>query len=173
MAEWDGLRIIGHGGGTIGQASFLQAIPERELVIVLLTNAATGGDLWEDLGRWLFETLAGVRMPRVLRAADPPPDISLDDYAGTYERLGVRWDVTVEDAQLVMRVDLSGSLAELQGGEAQPPLRLRPVDRENFVTADGQLPVGFLEFRKGRPGYLFDGRAARRSGQRAKQKPKP
>ena len=36
-----------------------------------------------------------------------------------------------------------------------------------------QLPVGFLEFRKGRPGYLFDGRAARRSGQRAKQKPKP
>ena len=173
MAEWDGLRIIGHGGGTIGQTSFLQAIPERELVIVLLTNAATGGDLWEDLGRWLFETLAGVRMPRVLRAADPPPDISLDDYAGTYERLGVRWDVTVEDAQLVMRVDLSGSLAELQGGEAQPPLRLRPVDRENFVTADGQLPVGFLEFRKGRPGYLFDGRAARRSGQRAKQKPKP
>ena len=110
-------------------------------------------------------------MPRVLRAADPPPDISLDDYAGTYERLGVRWDVTVEDAQLVMRVGLSGPLAELQGDQPQPPLRLRPVDRENFVTADGQLPVGFLEFRKGRPGYLFDGRAARRSGQRAKRKP--
>jgi CubicO group peptidase (beta-lactamase class C family) len=100
MAEWDGQRVIGHGGGTIGQVSFLQAIPERELVIVLLTNAATGGDLWEDLGRWLFETLAGVRMPRVPRPADPPPDISLDDYAGTYERLGVRWDVTVEDATL-------------------------------------------------------------------------
>ena len=162
MAEWDGLRVIGHGGGTIGQTSFLQAIPERELVIVLLTNATTGGDLWEDLGRWLFETLANVRMPRVPQAADPPPDISLDDYTGTYERLGVRWDVTIEDAQLVMRVALSGPLAELQGGEAQPPLRLRPVDRETFVTADGRRAVGFLEFRKGRPGYLFDGRAARR-----------
>jgi hypothetical protein len=82
----------------------------------------------------------------------------------------VRWDVTVEDAQLVMRADFSSPMAELQGGQP-PPLRLRPVNRETFVTADGQLPVSFLQFRKGRPGYLFDGRAARRSGQRAKRKP--
>src|SRR5205823_5330781 len=29
MAEWDGQRVIGHGGGTFGQLSFLQILPDR------------------------------------------------------------------------------------------------------------------------------------------------
>ena len=173
MADWDGVRVIGHGGGTIGQLSFLQAIPERDLVIVLLTNAMTGSALWEDLGRWLFETLAGVRMPRVPKPADPPPDLSLENYAGTYERLGVHYDVAIEDARLVMRARLSGALAEISGDREQPPVRLLPVNRESFVTADGETLVSFLEFRKGRPGYLFAGRVARRSGPPAKRKSAP
>jgi CubicO group peptidase (beta-lactamase class C family) len=164
LADWDGAKIIGHGGGTIGQVSFLQAIPARDLVVVLLTNAGAGEHLWEDLGRWLFEELADARMPRVPRPADPPPDLSLHDYAGSYDRLGVRFDVTVDDSQLVMRTTLSGPIAELQEDQEQPPCYLRPVDSESFFTAeDGyQRLVTFLEFRDGRPGYLFAGRACRR-----------
>jgi CubicO group peptidase (beta-lactamase class C family) len=163
-AEWDGAHVIGHGGGTIGQVSFLQAIPEHDLVIVLLTNAETGEFLWQDLGRWLFETLANVRMPRVPQPADPPPDLPLEDYAGTYERLGVQLNVTVEDGQLLMRTRLSGPIAEFQGDQEQPARYLRPVDRELFYLAeDGDEGlVSFLEFEQGRPGYLFTGRAARR-----------
>jgi CubicO group peptidase (beta-lactamase class C family) len=165
IADWDGVRVIGHGGGTIGQVSFLEAVPEQDLVIVLLTNAGTGGGLWRYLGRWLYETLAGLRMPGIPKAAEPPPELPLDDYAGTYERLGVRYTVAVEDAQLVMHVEVSGPIAELQNGPL-PPVRLRPVNRESFVTAadDEESLVSFLEFRQGRPGYLFAGRVARRTG---------
>ena len=46
MEEWDGHRVIGHGGGTIGQLSFLQAVPDEDLVVALLTNSMTGGLLW-------------------------------------------------------------------------------------------------------------------------------
>jgi hypothetical protein len=63
MGDWDGVRVIGHGGGTIGQVSFLEAVPERELVIALLTNAATGGGLWRHLGNWPYETLATAAAP--------------------------------------------------------------------------------------------------------------
>jgi hypothetical protein len=49
-------------------------------------------------------------------------------------------------------------------------VRLLPVNRESFVTADGKTLVNFLEFRKGRPGYLFAGRLARRSSPPAKRK---
>jgi CubicO group peptidase (beta-lactamase class C family) len=169
LADWDGAqgeaRVVGHGGGTIGQVSFLQAIPERDLVIVLLTNAPTGQLLWRDLGRWLFETLADARVPDVPRPADPPPDLQLGNYAGTYERLGVRYEVTVEDGQLVMVPRLGGRLAELPG-TPPPPVRLRPVNRESFAAAagDDETLVTFLEFDQGRPGYLFAGRVARRSG---------
>jgi CubicO group peptidase (beta-lactamase class C family) len=164
LADWNGVRVIGHGGGTIGQLSFLEAIPERDLVVVLLTNSGTGGGLWRDLSRWLFATLAGVRTPRIPRPAEPPPDLPLENYAGTYERLGVRREVAVEDGQLVVRAEVSGPLAELRSGPV-PPLRLRPVDRQSFFTVDegGEALVNFLEFSDGRPGYLHaGGRAARR-----------
>ena len=164
MSDWSGVRVIGHGGGTIGQLSFLEAVPEHDLVVVLLTNSETGGALWRDLSRWLFHELAGVRTPRVPRPAEPPPDLPLESYAGTYERLGLRHSVAVEDGQLVVRDTFSGPLADL-AGEDEPPLRLRPVDSETFFTVaeSGEALVNFTEFSDGRPGYVhLGGRAARR-----------
>ncbi len=164
MADWDGAQVIGHGGGTVGQTSFLQAVPEQDLVIALLTNASTGGRLWRDLGRWLFETIADAAMPRIPKPADPAPDLPLGNYAGTYERLGVRYDLTVDDGQLALRSILSGPLTELQP-DPDPPIRLRPVDSESFYAVDDgdEDLVTFLEFEHGRPGYLIAGRAARRA----------
>jgi CubicO group peptidase (beta-lactamase class C family) len=164
MADWDGAQVIGHGGGTIGQTSFLQAVPEQDLVIALLTNASTGGRLWQDLGGWLFETIADVTMPRVPKPPDPPPDLPLGNYAGRYERLGVRHDLAVEDGQLVLRTSFSGSVAELPN-EPSPAVCLRPVDSESFYAADDGYEelVTFLEFQQGRPGYLVGSRAARRA----------
>jgi CubicO group peptidase (beta-lactamase class C family) len=158
MSDWNGLSVIGHGGGTIGQHSFLEAIPERDLVIALLTNAATGEALWRDLGRWLFETLADARMPRVPRPADPPPWLALDDYAGTYERLGHRYDLTVAGGQLIMTDHLTGPIAKIRTAEP-PPLILRPVSAEEFYVADedGDALVIFRDFDQGRPRYLFWG----------------
>ncbi len=167
LSDWSGVRVIGHGGGTIGQLSFLEVVPERDLVVVLLTNSGTGGSLWRDLSRWLFQVLAGVRTPRVPRPAEPPPSLPLENYTGTYERLGVRHDVTVEDGQLVVRGELSGPLADLPGESEVPPLRLSPVDSEAFFTAgeSGEALVSFAEFSGGRPGYIhIGGRAARRAG---------
>jgi CubicO group peptidase (beta-lactamase class C family) len=163
LEDWDGVRVIGHGGGTVGQTSFLQAIPERDLIITLLTNSEEGGLLWRDLGRWLFETLADVSMPRISQPPDPAPDLPLENYAGAYERLGVRQEITVEDGGLVMRVHVSGPLADL-GGEPSPPRRLRPVSSESFYIGadDGEALATFSEFAEGRPGYLFLGRMAKR-----------
>jgi CubicO group peptidase (beta-lactamase class C family) len=165
LADWSGASIVGHGGGTIGQLSFLQAIPEQELVIALFTNSDDGNALWQSLGRWLFDTLAGVRMPTVPRPADPAPDLPLADYAGTYDRLGVHYDITVEDTGLVLRRQVSGPLADWQASPPSPPARLAPVNRESFYasSAEGEELVTFLELDQGRPGYLFNGRMARRT----------
>jgi CubicO group peptidase (beta-lactamase class C family) len=164
LEDWDGVRVVGHGGGTIGQTSFLQAIPDRDLIITLLTNADRGGLLWRDLGRWLFETLADVSMPRVRQPADPAPDLPLDNYAGSYERLGFRYELSVEGGELVMRVQVSGPLAEFSA-EPPPLRRLRPVTSESFYlgTDDGETLATFSGFENGKPAYLFLDRVARRT----------
>jgi hypothetical protein len=74
----------------------------------------------------------------------------------------------VQDAHLVIRSQVSGPLADIQSRPEPPPRRLRPVDRESFYLADetGEGLVTFLEFDEGRPGYLFTGRAARRTASR-------
>ncbi len=170
MQEWDGKRVIGHGGGTIGQVSFLQCMPEEGLVIALLTNSASGGAMWRDLGRWLFEELAGAHMPEPLKPPPTSPEVDLSRYAGTYERLGVRQVLSVEGGKLMMRSEPTDETPEIfRQGPPPPPAWLRPLDRERFVGKVGEmdLVVAFLEFERGTPGYLFAGRAARRMSARS------
>lgn len=165
IEDWGGTRVIGHGGGTIGQMSFLHAVPDAELVVVLLTNSVYGGRMWRGLAPWLFDELAGIRMPQPPKAAEPAPRLALSRYAGTYERLDVRSVVTAEGDGLSMQVTLSGVFADLNNLHELPPIHLRPVDSERFVgVSDGvEEVVVFLDFENGRPGYLFNGgRVSRR-----------
>lgn len=164
LSTWSGERVIGHGGGTIGQLSFLQVLPERPFGVVLLTNATTGALLWADLGRWLFAELAGVEMARPPTPADPAPDLDLEVYTGTFERLGVRIEVEADDGALRVTSTPTGEMAKLQP-QAQT-IRLRPVDESRFHVA-GPMGDGAAVFtdrdRRGRPRYLhIGGRISRR-----------
>jgi CubicO group peptidase (beta-lactamase class C family) len=166
--DWGGKRLIGHGGGTIGQTSFLQAIPADRLVVALLTNASHGGRLWLELGNWLFEELAGVRMAGPPKPAEVPPALSLDRYEGTYERLGVRLAVSDENGALVMATEFAGYPPELVPEGAPPPVRMLPVDEERFaMVSEGRDDVAvFSDFDQRGPRYLVvGGRAARRREQ--------
>ncbi|MPZ74270.1 MAG: serine hydrolase [Nitriliruptorales bacterium] len=49
LMNWDGHRLIGHDGGTIGQYAFLRISPEDDLAVVLLTNGGRASDLYADL----------------------------------------------------------------------------------------------------------------------------
>ena len=155
LGTWDGERVIGHGGGTIGQLSFLQVLPDRRFAVILLTNSMTGGLLWRDLGRYLFEELAGVNMPTPPKPADPAPKLDLGLYAGTYKRHGIDTEVVVKDGGLVAKMTATGAMAELS-----PPqeLLLEPIDPELFsVPAMGGL-AEFVDFdAKGVPQRLYVG----------------
>ena len=175
IEEWDGRRVIGHNGGTIGQSSFLRVVPEDDLVVALLTNSAAAVRLWLDLGRWLLEELAGLKMPTSPQAPPTPPNLPLSRYTGTYERFGVRQVVAEEDDGLVVRTELTDFPPELRPQGPPPPVRLRPIDESRFAIRVGGVDdvVVFLEFERGRPGYLFaGGRAARRKGRPSLRQPR-
>jgi hypothetical protein len=179
LSSWDGERVIGHGGGTIGQYSFMQVMPDRKFGVILLTNAPGGALLWRDLGRWIFDELAGVKMPELPKPTDAPPKLDLAKYAGTYRRLHMDTELEVKQGKLVGLVRYTGPLQGL--GEPQE-FAIEPLDAENFVTGGGEGIAEFIDFDSGgRPRYVhMGGRVSRRAssassrnGARARKKAAP
>jgi dipeptidyl aminopeptidase/acylaminoacyl peptidase len=110
---WDGRRLIGHDGNTLGQAAFLRVLPDEGLAVTLLTNGGNTRDLYEDLYRELFVELAGVEMPRPLTPPAEPVDVDVTPHLGRYERASVRIDVLQSNGQPTVRTELTGPLAAL------------------------------------------------------------
>lgn len=162
---WDGHRIIGHDGNTIGQAAFLRILPEQGLAVTLLTNGGNTRDLYEDLYRELFAELAGVEMPRSLTPPEQPATVDVTPYVGTYERASVRMEVIDGADGPRLRTTVTGPLAEMLPDpvEEYPMVPLgpalfavRPPDMETWA------PVTFYELPTGERYVHFGARATPR-----------
>ena len=149
---WDGERLIGHDGNTIGQSAFLRLLPSRRLAVVLLTNGGNTTDLFQDLYREIFRSVAGVEMPRPLEPPVVSPDVDPERYVGRYERAAMTTEVFVDDRGLTLRATATGPLAELMP-EPVHELPLVAVEPELFVVRlPGETtwtPVTFYELENG------------------------
>jgi Beta-lactamase len=137
-STWDGRKVIGHDGSTIGQSAFLRLLPEDGLAVALLTNSGSARDLYEDLFREIFAELADVAVP----CPPMPPAVPVDAamagadlrrHAGTYERTGVRLEVLVGEDGPVLRSTVLGLEAELTP-EPVTELPMTPVGPGQYVV---------------------------------------
>jgi hypothetical protein len=129
--NWDGHRVIGHDGGTIGQSAFLRILPEQGLAVALFTNGGNTRDLYQDLYREIFAEVAGVEMPTPLAPPAEPADVDVTPWLGTYERASVRMEILAEGPTL--RVTATGPLAELMDKAVQE-FAMVAVEPELFVV---------------------------------------
>jgi CubicO group peptidase (beta-lactamase class C family) len=164
---WGGHRLIGHDGNTIGQASFLRLLPERGMAVGLLTNGGNGAKLYEELYREIFDELAGVPVPHPLGPPATPVRVDPAKYVGVYERASVRQEVLIVDGSPVMRVGLTGPLAEvLPDQDADYPMVA--VGEDLFVCQDPEtgnwIPATFYQLPTGERYVHFGARATPRRG---------
>jgi dipeptidyl aminopeptidase/acylaminoacyl peptidase/CubicO group peptidase (beta-lactamase class C family) len=161
---WDGQRLIGHDGNTIGQAAFLRLLPEEGLAVTLLTNGGNTRDLYEDLYREIFAELAGVAMPLPLAPPANPLTVDVHRHAGTYERASARIEVLERAGSAVLRTTITGPLAELLPDPVEE-FELTPVDPSGdlFVvrepSAQTWIPVTFYGLPTGERYVHFGVRA--------------
>ncbi|TDC53265.1 class A beta-lactamase-related serine hydrolase [Jiangella ureilytica] len=127
--DWDGHRLVGHDGGTVGQRAYLRVLPERDVAVCLLTN---GGDT-AGMYRELFAELADVTMPAPFAPPADPPAVDLRPYVGRYSRAGFDTDVFARDGSLAMRVTVNGLLGDLLPELSREHL-LVPVAEGHFAT---------------------------------------
>jgi len=165
LFDWGGRRVIGHDGGTIGQAASLRILPDERFAVAIVTNSISGGLLASSVMRWLFEETMGVEVPPRPEPPESPPAFDLAPYAGVYERLNVRTTVALHEGALTAQTVESGALAA--SGDQFPAAPLVPVDRSLFLQWTPLMvyqPVVFSEFdAEGRPRYMFANRVARRA----------
>lgn len=128
---WDGHRLIGHDGNTIGQSAFLRVLPDQDLAVTLLTNGDTAREVYLELYREIFAELAGVAMPRPLEPAAEPPTVDVTRYVGRYERASIVLDVTEGENGLRLDMTPTGPLAAVI--PKPPAVDLVPVDDALFL----------------------------------------
>jgi hypothetical protein len=160
--DWDGHRLIGHDGNTLGQSAFLRMLPEQGLAVTLLTNVSSARDLYEDLFREIFDELAGVAMPHPLSPPETPPMVSAAPHVGTYERASVRLDVLEDQRGAVLRTTVTGPMAELVPDPVEEYVMV-PVAEDLFVIrppdAVNWVPVTFYSLPTGERYLHFGARA--------------
>jgi hypothetical protein len=100
LNRWDGRRIIGHDGGTVGQSAFLRIDPAARVAACLLTNSPEAQGLYERLFSEVFSACAGITVPASPEPAAGPAELDLQRHAGRYERTSRRYDVSVRNGRL-------------------------------------------------------------------------
>jgi dipeptidyl aminopeptidase/acylaminoacyl peptidase/CubicO group peptidase (beta-lactamase class C family) len=159
---WDGRRLVGHDGNTIGQAAFLRLLPDEGLAVTLLTNGGQTRDLYEDLYREIFAELADLDMPRPLSPPAEPAVVDITPHLGTYERASVRLDVFAGEDGPTLRTTITGPIAALVPDPVEE-YALVPVEENLFVVRHPQAqtwtPVTFYELPTGERYVHFGVRA--------------
>jgi len=132
---WDGHRLVGHDGNTIGQAAFLRLLPAQGLAVTLLTNGGHTRDLYEELFAEIFAEVAGVAMAPPLTPPEQPPAVDVGPCLGRYVRSGELIEVFEGERGPTMRTTFTGPLAELTP-EPTKEYPLVPVEQDLFVVRE-------------------------------------
>lgn len=131
-----GLRVIGHGGATIGQQALLWIAPRKRFALALLANSSQATQLQNAMTKWSWRRYLGIERP------EPVPREHTEEEAarvvGTYRNPATDLEIVRERAGLVLRQFPHGSLRKLM--EEPPPLP-EPVDLA-FSAPDRLLLCG-------------------------------
>jgi CubicO group peptidase (beta-lactamase class C family) len=163
LFDWQGRRVYGHDGHTIGQSATLRVVPDAGVVVALLANGGNVGDLYRDLYGELLGELCDLRMPPPLEPPSEPPRVNGASLTGRYERVGVRIELEAGDGgSLAARLTTTGPLAELEDDPVEE-VTLVPVDEHLYVIRFGDertwTPAVFYELADG-GSYLHMGMRA-------------
>lgn len=130
LFDWGGHKLFGHDGLSIFQRSYLRILPEKRVVLALLTNGGDGGSLFREFATNVFGE-AGVAMTPMVEA-DVSVRVDPARYAGTYARRSTVSVVAEDAGKLSMSSTWVDEWArELYG--TQGPFPLEPAGGDIFV----------------------------------------
>jgi len=141
ISNYRGLKIVEHGGGLAGFASYLAHYPDKDFTVVVLGNTSPSAP--ESQPATLARRIAGAFLWQDLKPREVPEvDTSIDsskysDYLGRYDYLSAVLTVTRGEDQLY---------AQLTG---QQKFEIYPAGGDEFFWKVAEARVKFLRDDKG------------------------
>jgi CubicO group peptidase (beta-lactamase class C family) len=133
--EVEGAKVVHHGGTGFGIQTLGAFVAEAQLALVVLSNARGGLVLQKRIRDYVLGRYAGVRVPTYQPLE--VPRARLAEYAGTYSRLGVDGDLSLE-----VRDSDGGLCVIAPQDEGEPPTQ---VDVSLFREDEAVVLTGDLE----------------------------
>lgn len=144
LRDFQGVRVVGHGGTTNGQYSEFVMVPERGFALISMTNCGpNGSQLNKLLEQWAFEHYLGLHEdePEQLLLGDE----ALQQFVGHYETIAARVDIEVAGGQLRAQITPKPEMVAIlrEAGEENPeeqppvPLALIAGDNDPYIVPDG------------------------------------
>ena len=118
----DGVDVWGHGGSWGGFQSTLLTVPDRDAVLVGLTNASRGGKALWEIENMFFERLLGARR-RTPETYDMPAEMR-ESFTGSYAN---------SDGWYEVAFSVDGVVATFEDGE----YAARPIGERTFEIVEG------------------------------------
>lgn len=163
LQDWNGLKVVQHGGNIDGFNSMVATIPEKKLGFVMLTNVS-GSPLGNELMPIVWDAILGEK--KVDESLKPSP-AAMEKLVGKYrfEAANVDIEVKVENGNLVMIVPGQPTYTLQRTGERE----FKPVGAPDgfavkFTPAQGDAAQIFLQQPQGNftlPRINADGTLAR------------
>jgi len=159
------VRMVSHGGGTMGQVSQLILVPEKDFAVAVFTNDDAGGQVALDVTRAVLKEYVGIEI------SDPEPIDAAEDvlaqYVGSYTRpftdihLGLLGGRLV--AQLIYKMGFPSQ--DSPAPPPPPPFTVALYEDDRLIVLDGPNKSGRADIiRKadGSIGWLRFGRIHKR-----------
>ena len=165
--DWNGHRVIGHDGSTLGQNGFLRILPEQGLAVTILVNGGHSGDYFRELSGEIFAEVAGVDLPAAFAPPADPIQVDVSEFLGVYERASVRMEVLHDEAGVLKLTTQTHRHARRALRRQARGIRAGRRHREHLRDAGarhGRLDAGDVLFTldNGQPYMHFGGRATPR-----------
>jgi CubicO group peptidase (beta-lactamase class C family) len=132
--------ILGHDGGGPGIVSWLYADPASKTVAAVLTNAAHGGPVLDEITAPLYEAAGATPLAAEYDELEKQATDSRVDprpYVGQYESVALAFRVVPHQEGIALRVRGKVRFYETDTLEESPPVPLRPIRDGLFTTGQG------------------------------------
>ena len=138
LEEGNGTNLYNHYGGTAGQNSWLGLIPEKEIIISILTNSQAGAfHINMEIIPDILKELAGFELaPHTENEIVEKVNIDPKLYTGNYNRFAMDIRIIEQDGKLEISVD--DSEKELNLG-IKEFYKLKPLSKTRFLIEEQEL----------------------------------
>jgi len=150
----DGTKMIGHGGGTKGQVSYLRIVPSRNFAVVVLTNSEEGDPLTCGIANWATKEYLGLALPEAV-PLDLPEDALLP-YVGRYDAAADTLEIYLRDGGLVVQVTNKGGFPtpDCPPMGSPPPVRAALYAEDRLVVLEEPMKGDRGEFLRNPDGRI-------------------